>query len=391
MNERERLFAKCLDDLAAGRLTMDECVARYGGADPELADRLARARALGWVGLAEAGAAKSRVRARLMAALAAGAGESLVDDDAATVPAAPAIQMIPHAAIAPRPAGTGPIAPHGPMAPFQPLAGTRSRPMLAPESAPQAGPPHSGAPHSGAPHRGAPRAARRRLAGRALAGRALAAAAAILAFCGALSWGASTASASALPGDPLYGVKRGQEGLALATAFGDQRRGEVIIAIADHRLAEAQAEADRGNGAAAHNLTAEFATDIQQAITLAATMTNRHENVGPVTAALAQELGRVQRAQNHEARRGNAAFAQTLGTTLANEVAAAQSAHLHLPNVPGSNGNHGHQRGGQPNETPTPGSKGHGHGTSSGGNSSGGAGGGDSGSGDADATPSLGK
>lgn len=370
MTEREALFAACLDELAAGRLTMEQCVARDGGADPALADRLALAQAVGLVGSAEAGAARTRMRTRLMAALADGAnGEDPRIDEAPTIPAAPAIRMIPTAAppapwaasaasagpaLAPTPFTT--IAPAGLPGVVTPMPGTTARAM---------------------PHH----ATRRRLVGRALS-----AAAAVVVLCVGLGWGVGNAAASALPGDPLYGVKRGQEWLALTTAITDQRRGEVLIAIADHRLAEAQAEADRGNDATAQDLTAELATDIQQVIALSATMTDRHEGTGTVVAALAQELGRLQRAQDHETQRGNAAFAQTLGTTLANEMTAAQNAHLHLPKVPASGGTHGNPAGGHAKGTATPSGNGHGKGKG-GGNGTGG----NNGNGDLDVTPTPGE
>ncbi|MFI9360598.1 DUF5667 domain-containing protein [Kitasatospora sp. NPDC053057] len=53
--------------------------------------------------------------------------------------------------------------------------------------------------------------------------------------------GAAAASSSALPGDTLYGMKRGLEGLRLDLADSDSERGELLLGNAATRLGEANA------------------------------------------------------------------------------------------------------------------------------------------------------
>ncbi|MFD8701645.1 DUF5667 domain-containing protein [Kitasatospora sp. NPDC059648] len=53
--------------------------------------------------------------------------------------------------------------------------------------------------------------------------------------------GAATASSSALPGDTLYGMKRGLEGLRLNLADSDSERGRLLLDNAATRLGEANA------------------------------------------------------------------------------------------------------------------------------------------------------
>jgi hypothetical protein len=52
--------------------------------------------------------------------------------------------------------------------------------------------------------------------------------------------GVAAASAGALPGDSLYGMKRGLEGLQLDLAGSDSERGALLLGQASHRLDEAQ-------------------------------------------------------------------------------------------------------------------------------------------------------
>ncbi|MCX4748334.1 DUF5667 domain-containing protein [Kitasatospora sp. NBC_01287] len=60
--------------------------------------------------------------------------------------------------------------------------------------------------------------------------------------------GVATASSGALPGDPLYGMKRGLEGLRLDLAGSDSERGELLLDQASTRLAEARSLVGRGGG-----------------------------------------------------------------------------------------------------------------------------------------------
>jgi hypothetical protein len=61
--------------------------------------------------------------------------------------------------------------------------------------------------------------------------------------------GVWTASASALPGTPLYPAKRAAEAVELFTAITPAQRAQVELGIASARLQEAEAEAQAGNSA----------------------------------------------------------------------------------------------------------------------------------------------
>src|SRR5207245_7569974 len=60
--------------------------------------------------------------------------------------------------------------------------------------------------------------------------------------------GMSAASGNAMPGDPLYGVKRSTESARLALAGSDISRGQLYLEFARNRLAEAQAIGPNGAG-----------------------------------------------------------------------------------------------------------------------------------------------
>ncbi|WUH95801.1 DUF5667 domain-containing protein [Streptomyces sp. NBC_00433] len=60
--------------------------------------------------------------------------------------------------------------------------------------------------------------------------------------------GVAAASTNALPGDTLYGLKRGMEDLKLDMASGDASRGKVYLDMASTRLQEARRLMDRGRG-----------------------------------------------------------------------------------------------------------------------------------------------
>jgi hypothetical protein len=63
--------------------------------------------------------------------------------------------------------------------------------------------------------------------------------------------GAAAASSNALPGDTLYGMKRGLEGLRLDLADSDSERGELLLDNAATRLGEANALVGHGDPAGA--------------------------------------------------------------------------------------------------------------------------------------------
>lgn len=60
--------------------------------------------------------------------------------------------------------------------------------------------------------------------------------------------GVAAASTNALPGDTLYGLKRGMEDLKLDMAGGDAARGKVYLDMASTRMQEARRLMDRGRG-----------------------------------------------------------------------------------------------------------------------------------------------
>jgi hypothetical protein len=60
--------------------------------------------------------------------------------------------------------------------------------------------------------------------------------------------GVAAASTNALPGDTLYGLKRGMEDLKLDMASGDASRGKVYLDMASTRMQEARRLMDRGRG-----------------------------------------------------------------------------------------------------------------------------------------------
>ncbi|WP_103534383.1 DUF5667 domain-containing protein [Streptomyces sp. SM11] len=62
--------------------------------------------------------------------------------------------------------------------------------------------------------------------------------------------GVAAASSDALPGDSLYGLKRGMEDLSLGMASGDADRGEAYLDQASTRLSEARRLMERGRSGA---------------------------------------------------------------------------------------------------------------------------------------------
>ncbi len=156
-----------------------------------------------------------------------------------------------------------------------------------------------------------------------------------------VSMGASTAAASALPGSPLYGLKRGEEWLALRTAWSDERKGQVLLTIASHRLDELRRLAGR-NDAEALRLTSELDATIHETIRLVVTMNARGEDSGRITAGLAHTLDIESETQRAVRANGPPDLARALQNAADGEQQAIHDQHVVLP------GN------AQPRDQPTP-------------------------------------
>jgi hypothetical protein len=74
---------------------------------------------------------------------------------------------------------------------------------------------------------------------------------------------ATSVAASSLPGDALYGVKRGAEEVRLALAFDDLARMQLLAELADRRLSEL-AEIARQRPTAARTATSEYAQAVER-------------------------------------------------------------------------------------------------------------------------------
>ncbi|HSS67048.1 MAG TPA: DUF5667 domain-containing protein [Nocardioidaceae bacterium] len=84
----------------------------------------------------------------------------------------------------------------------------------------------------------------------------------------ATAGGVAAASQSALPGDPLYQVKRGLEWMQVATAGSDQNRGDVLLDQASERLSEAeQLAASRPDDPRTSSLISDTLDDFEQQAT----------------------------------------------------------------------------------------------------------------------------
>jgi hypothetical protein len=271
MTTRHLRFDHALDDLAAQRCTLEECIERYAAEDAELAEllRVVAAAQAALVPAGELSAACVRTRARLRAAMDA----------------------------APWAVDTEPTESVGRIVQL-PVNRPRIRRMsrLAP---------------------------------------AACVAAAVLLLSMSTGLLVSAAAQGALPENPLYGVKRGEEWVALHTAWSDQRRGEALASIAAHRLAEAKAEAALHHDGMVRSLTRELDADMHELIGLTATMAAEHEDTSSVASALAQDLNAEYAAIQAARDSGQQALAAALGaTTQAQQQALAQH-HIQLPQTAG--------------------------------------------------------
>ncbi|AXK33105.1 hypothetical protein DVA86_11025 [Streptomyces armeniacus] len=95
-------------------------------------------------------------------------------------------------------------------------------------------------------HRAPPLSAMARLRPKTRLGKGLAAGGLSVGVAATAFGGAAAASSDALPGDTLYGLKRGMEGIQLDLAGDDADRGKVYLDHASTRLREARRLVERG-------------------------------------------------------------------------------------------------------------------------------------------------
>lgn len=295
MRDDERLLERCLREIDAGGVTVEQCIERNLADRPEIAELLRAAVALRAVSpaAAEVRAAHLRVGRLLTHEMAAGSART-------SAPPAPG----------------------------------RLRTM-----------------RDGA--RWERRAQRWMLAG-----------AAVLLLGLLMGVGASTVAASALPGSPLYGVKRGEEWLALHTAWSDERKGQVLLTIAAHRLDEVRRLAGR-NDAEALRLTSELDATMRETIRLVVTMNTKGEDSGRITAGLARALDMESEMQQATQANGQSDVARALRNAADSEQQAIHDQHVVLPD-------HDQQRDQSTPAATAPGEHGGGNGGNGNGNGNGG-------------------
>lgn len=132
-----------------------------------------------------------------------------------------------------------------------------------------------------------------------------------------VSGGTLTASANALPGDALYGVKQASEALTLQLASDDSARARAYLAQADARLEEVSRLLEQGREAEAGTTAGRYDAVRRSAADHAAradqqTGSSRAAESAPASAALDEQLAK------HEAR--VAAIIAAAPTTHASEV-----------------------------------------------------------------------
>lgn len=144
-------------------------------------------------------------------------------------------------------------------------------------------------------------------------------------------WAFNNAAAGALPGSPLYAMKRANEDFHLRIAWSSQMRGQMLAQIAANRLAEARAEAARDNNAQALSLMQESDEATTQLINLAITLHSRHEDDTDVQRALATTLRVEYDALNQAQSDGQSAFAQALSLSVADQQQVMSASNIAPP------------------------------------------------------------
>jgi uncharacterized membrane protein YgcG len=267
MTGRRRRFERALNELDAQGISIDECVEHYAADDPELASTLRLAAA---VRAARPLGDLQPMRLRVETALLAGMNGLRAEDGTATQPGR-------HAQLSQAHAGKSGYAR---------LVSSRTRIGLA---------------------------------------------AAVLLVVVAVGWVVSMLAQGALPESALYAVKRGDEWMALHVAWSDQQRGEVLAAIAAHRLTEACAEAAHNHPLQMRAVIDELNVDMGQLIALTAEMAAHHENTTAVANALARDLNEEYSAILAAQRAGQTSLAQALAGSIQAQQKDIQHYKLSLP------------------------------------------------------------
>lgn len=176
-----------------------------------------------------------------------------------------------------------------------------------------------------------PHAARRnRAGGWRRKSRVAAAIAALLAIGMLGGWQVSSAAAAANPDSPLYSVKRLEERVALATAWSDSRRGEVLMTIADHRLSEMLYESREHDQTRVRGLAVEYNSTMRSLINLTVTMQRQHEDVQAVLADLSHALNLESQAARSALTSGDVTLSLSLASAINGQSSAIRAGNLDI-------------------------------------------------------------
>lgn len=161
-----------------------------------------------------------------------------------------------------------------------------------------------------------------------------------LALCAAIlmavfvgNWVLAAVSAEALPGSPLYAVKRAEEDIQLRMAWSSQARGDVLSSIAMHRLEEARAEASQGDTSQALTLMKEANAATNQLVYLVVTLHRQHQDVDSLKHALARTLHAEYDALAQARKQGQAALAQALAANVAEQQQTLSASNISVPQL----------------------------------------------------------
>lgn len=161
-----------------------------------------------------------------------------------------------------------------------------------------------------------------------------------LALCAAIllavfvgNWVLAALSAEALPGSPLYAIKRAEEDIQLRLAWSSQARGDVLSHIAIHRLEEARAEASRGNTSQALMLMKESNTATNQLVHLIVALHRQHQDVDSLKNALARTLHAEYDALAQARKQGQAALVQALAANVTEQQQTLSASNIAVPQL----------------------------------------------------------